>query len=184
MLRKPLGESPSELLATLVGEEGPAMTLFVEMAAKYGLPIQDGNVPLATELNVMLSDWQVHLLDITKIGFKGAIGYKRNSQPLVIFGFWPRAPQGCDEPGHFNVFDHDPLIEVRAGRTYRSFACKTAVLSAIVHVDDCDFYGYSATADKKVWTVTNEIVSRALELSEEFGYFEFDALEFDDKKRP
>lgn len=165
---------PEEHLARLVGDEGPAMALFVEMAAKYGLPLRDGDVPLSTEMNVMLTDWRVHLLDVTKTGFGGAIGFKLSQQPLASFGFWPQTPQGCDKPGYFDVFDRHPTIEVHSGRWWRSFGSRVSQLSTRVKVDGHEYAGYASQKNRKVWVLIGDIVSRALELQEKFGFYECD----------
>lgn len=106
-------KNPRELLDAFVGADGPPAVLFLEMAAKYGLPIKDGAVPLSTELHVRLTDWKVLFLDPSKAGFPGAIGFRRNDTfHYSAFGLWARQPYG-GEKGYITV--GDPLRSSKYG---------------------------------------------------------------------
>ena len=160
------------LLANLIGGEGPAAVLFIEFAAKYGLPIMDGSVPLSTELNVMLQNWRIHLLDVTTAGFAGAIGFQRINT-VACFGLWLYAPSGAKE-GYINVGDSFPFVEVLSGASSQSAHSRTDVLSTRIRLDRNDYYCRAATRDKAVWMVVCETITRAVELAGQFEYLECD----------
>ena len=160
-----------DLLAELIGEEGPSAALFIEFAAKYGLPVKDGKVPLSTELNVMLQKWRVHLLDITKVGYTGAIGFQRTGR-VASFGIWPYTPSGAEE-GYISVGDSFPLIEVLSGAFPQGINSRTEVLSVKIRLDR-DGRGCQTRRDRAVWS----IVCEAIMCANEFGG-QFECLECD-----
>ncbi|MBU6388360.1 hypothetical protein KGQ72_00555 [Patescibacteria group bacterium] len=169
---KSTAQDARNLLAKLIGEEGPATVLFIEFAARYGLPIKDGEVPLSTELNVMLQKWRVHLLDVTKAGFAGAIGFQRLSGKVACFGVWPSAPWGARE-GYISVGDSFPLIEVLSGAFSQSINSRTEVLSTKIRFDRDD-RECRTMRDEAVWSMVCEAITRANELGRQFERLECD----------
>lgn len=162
-----------KLLNLLVGDDGPATAIFLEFAAKYGIPISDGKVPLSTELNVMLQDWRVLILDPQKAGFSGAIGFNRFYDRLAAFALWPRVPEGA-EKGYIMVGDKFPSIEILSGVSALSPQSTTDVLSTRIRFDRADITVYGTKEEKAFWKVLLEVVDRALELGSKFGYVQCD----------
>ncbi|MBX4216025.1 hypothetical protein KW797_03685 [Candidatus Parcubacteria bacterium] len=167
-------EDPKVLLAALIGDEGPAATLFVEFAAKYGLPFRDGVIPLSTELNVMLTKWRVHVLDPQKAGFAGAIGFKRHQDWMAFFGLWPFVPQGAKQ-GYIMAGDHDPLIQVLSGMAGMSVGDQ---LCTRIRFDSDDTVLYGESWEPRFWRVVCEVVGRATELGGKSGYLRCDRRKF------
>lgn len=165
-------QDAKQRLAELVGEEGPPMALFIEFAAGYGLPIHDGKVPLSTELNVMMQKWRVLLLDESKAGFAGAIGFgKILHGRLASFGLWTRVPNGAED-GYLHVGDDSPLVEVNAGAAALSIGSIRMQLTTFINMNKNPYVWREHGHDTNVWSMVRDILSRTILLASRFDYLE------------
>lgn len=159
---------PEVLRRQLQGGDGPAARLFVEFAAKYGLPIGDWKVPLATELHVMLQDWRVHLFDVSKTNFHGAIGFRKETD-CAWFCYWLDEPTGARQ-GYVHVGDDFPILEVKCGAHSDGMYRRRERIGTRIHIGQTERFLWGTDMDRRRWEVFAEILKRAVELGEEYGY--------------